>query len=646
MIGGRTLVVAALIGGAIAIVLLGWYRAGVREVDGQIASSVAAVEREAQDREAALAAALTARLEELRTTESARPYLHYQNLFHDPSGGSEGLSVTPSPLATGPADPLVALHFQIDERGAVSSPSVNDELPEAVQAKDPDRAALAAVATARASLEQVAARGAVRVAVEPTTQVAVVTPRRPSKGGGNAPVVPEPVTQTIELPPEAYLQNQNANQIFAQTRNMQQQVLPPQQQQRVEIPIGQPGLDQQQQQLVEPGLDQQEQLVTPPQAPVASTPTPRRPRRAPTPTPPAPAPVVITVAPLVWTTATVDGAPTLVAVRQVVTPDGARTQGLTVTEAAVKAWLEERDAQDVIVAPAGGAALGVTASPWTLHVDASAAAAYARSSGAMLRDGFLIKFVPVAVLAVLCGLLVVGVTARGEKLAQERARFAAAAAHELRTPLAGIQLYGDMLAGELGDPAKHKDYAHRIAVEASRLGRVVANVMGVSQLERGALAVRTERTDVVAVVTDAIERARPGLERAGATVELVGDAPLSAQLDRDAVARILGNLLDNAEKYSRGADDRTITVAVALAASGTHVEIAVRDRGPGLPAALRRGRFRAFRRAAGDDAPPGLGLGLALSQALAVAMTGELTARAVSPGAELVLRLPTASTPR
>ena len=643
MIGGRTLVVAALIGGAIAIVLLGWYRAGVREVDGQIASSVEAVEREARDREAALASALTARLEELRATESARPYLHYQNLFHDPAGGSEGLSVTPSPLATGPADPLVALHFQIDERGAVSSPSVNDELPEAVQAAAPDRAALAAVATARAALEQVAARGAVRVAVEPTTQVAVVTPRRPSKGGGNAPVANEPQTQTIELPPEAYLQNQNANQIFAQTRNVQQQAVmpPPPQQQRVQG-VQQQGLDEQQQLVTppEPGEDVQQQLVTPPQAPTTA-PVVRRPRRTPTPAP-TPPPVVITVAPLVWTTATVDGAPTLIAVRQVVTPDGARTQGLTVTEAAVKAWLEERDASDVIVAPAGGAALGVVASPWTLHVDASAAAAYARSSGAMLRDGFLIKFVPVAVLAIVCGLLVVGVTARGEKLAQERARFAAAAAHELRTPLAGIQLYGDMLAGELGDPAKHKDYAHRIAVEASRLGRVVANVMGVSQLERGALAVRTERADAVDVVTDAIERARPGLERAGATVELVASAPLPAQLDRDAVARILGNLLDNAEKYSRDAADRTITVTVASAASGTHVEIAVRDRGPGLPAALRRGRFRAFRRAAGDDAPAGLGLGLALSQALAVAMAGELTARTVSPGAELVLRLPTA----
>ena len=107
---------------------------------------------------------------------------------------------------------------------------------------------------------------------------------------------------------------------------------------------------------------------------------------------------------------------------------------------------------------------------------------------------------PVALLAIVCGLLVVGVTARSERLAQERARFAAAAAHELRTPLAGIQLYGDMLADELGDPAKHKDYAHRISVEAARLGRVVANVMGVSQLERGALAVRPELGDAVGIL--------------------------------------------------------------------------------------------------------------------------------------------------
>ncbi len=620
MTGGRTAIVAALVGGAIAIVLIGWYRAGVRQVDGEIAAQVTAIAGEGHDREVELAAALAARLEALRVSESARPYLHYQNLFHDPAGGSEGLSVTPSPLATGPADQLVALHFQIDERGALSSPSLNDELPETVQAASPDRGALAAVGTVKDELARVAARGAVQVAQPTAPQVAVLTPRRrppgdlaAAKGNSDGPApVQEPAVQTIELPPEAYEQNQMTNQIFAQTR------------------LGGPPA-QVQQQAPTPPLE-----VAPPTPP--ANPPPRRRPPATKATPPPP--VIITVAPLTWTATKIAGEPALVAVRQVVTPDGARTQGLIVRAAELSAWLHDRDATDATLATGAGTALGLGGSPWTIRVDTAAAVAYARKTGDMLRDGFLIKFVPVALLAIVCGLLVVGVTARSERLAQERARFAAAAAHELRTPLAGIQLYGDMLADELGDPAKHKDYAHRISVEAARLGRVVANVMGVSQLERGALAVRPELGDAVAAVADAIERARPGLERAGATVELVAPAAATARLDRDAVARIVGNLLDNAEKYARGAADRTITVSVAEVAGA--VEIAVRDRGPGLPAALRRGRFQAFRRAAGDDAPPGLGLGLALSGALATAMGGGLLPRTVSPGAELVLRLPTA----
>ncbi|MBK9032604.1 MAG: HAMP domain-containing histidine kinase [Myxococcales bacterium] len=614
MIGGRTFVVAALISGAIAIVLIGWYRAGVREVDGQVAASVAAVERAAQDREADLADALTARLEELRVSESARPYLHYQNLFHDPAGASEGLSVTPSPLATGPADPLVALHFQIDERDQVSSPSVNDEVPETIQAKAPDRTALAGVGAVRDELARWAEHGAVRVAAPPV-QVAAIAPRRARQaaigaqalGNGDAGDPNEPAVQTIELPPEAYEQNQVTNQIFAQNRRGGP---------RVQLP------------------NQAADPIEPAPAP-ARAPAPRL-RKAAAP----PAPVIITVAPLTWTTLTIDGAPTLVAVRQVITPDGARTQGLTVTRATLAAWLEERGGAGAALVDQGGAPLGIAGSPWAIRIDARDDLAYVRGSAAMLRDGFLVKFVPVAVLALVCGLLVVGVTARGERLARQRVRFAAAAAHELRTPLAGIQLYGDMLADELGDPAKHKDYAHRISVEAARLGRVVGNVMGVTQLERGSLTVRTEAADAVEVVREVIERAEPGLVRAGATVELVAPASVPARLDRDAVARVLGNLLDNAEKYSRGAADRTITVAVAVA--GDTVEIAVRDRGPGLPAALRRGRFQAFTRAVGEDAPPGLGLGLALSRALAVAMAGELVPRAVSPGAELVLRLPAA----
>src|SRR6185436_6152702 len=153
---------------------------------------------------------------------------------------------------------------------------------------------------------------------------------------------------------------------------------------------------------------------------------------------------------------------------------------------------------------------------------------------------------------------------RAERLARERSQFAAAAAHELRTPLAGLQLYGEMLADGLGDPGKARDYARRMAEEASRLGRVVSNVLGFSQLERGNLTVHPSPRDAVEVARSALERARPALERAG--VEVLLDAPgdpLPARFDEDAVLRILGNLLDNAEKYGRGAASRTVRIAAS-----------------------------------------------------------------------------------
>jgi two-component system sensor histidine kinase SenX3 len=261
-------------------------------------------------------------------------------------------------------------------------------------------------------------------------------------------------------------------------------------------------------------------------------------------------------------------------------------------------------------------------------------------AGAVAR-GFVLRFVGVGVIAALAALLVVMLVVRAERLARERSQFAAAAAHELRTPLAGLQLYGDMLADGLGDPSKLRDYARRMSEEAARLGRVVSNVLGFSQLQRGNLSVDSRVAPLDAALHELAERARPALDRAGAPLELDVAPDLSARFDRDAVARIVGNLLDNAEKYSRGAADRTITLAARD--TGAAIEIAVSDRGPGIAARARARLFRPFARGTPGDGPAGLGLGLALSQSLARAMAGELAYRAAADGgASFVLTLPRA----
>jgi signal transduction histidine kinase len=228
---------------------------------------------------------------------------------------------------------------------------------------------------------------------------------------------------------------------------------------------------------------------------------------------------------------------------------------------------------------------------------------------------------------------------RAENLARERSQFAAAAAHELRTPLAGIQLYGDMLADGLGDPGKIRDYARRMSEDASRLGRVVSNMLGFSQLERGSLNVNAQIGSLGQALHDLAERAQPALNRAGAALEIDVPPDLRARFDRDALAQIVGNLLDNAEKYTRGADDRTIRVAARRL--GDLVEVSVEDHGPGI--SDRSTLFRAFSRGVSSSgSPAGLGLGLVLSISLARAMGGELIykPREGAGGATFVLQLP------
>src|SRR5262249_60887390 len=131
----------------------------------------------------------------------------------------------------------------------------------------------------------------------------------------------------------------------------------------------------------------------------------------------------------------------------------------------------------------------------------------------------------------IAALLVVLLVARAERLARERSQFAAAAAHELRAPLAGLQLYGDMLADGLGDPAKLRDYARRMSEEASRLGRVVSNVLGFSQLERGNLSVEAKVGPLGKALCELAERAQPALDRAGAVLDLDVEPQIRPRLE-------------------------------------------------------------------------------------------------------------------
>jgi len=580
-------VAAALVMLAVLVPAGAWYAAGRHEVEREAAERLAAPERAAQEAARRLATALVARLDALIAAETPRPYYHYQNLYHDPRGASEGVSVVPSPLARGSNDPLIRAYFQIDSRGRVSMPTLNDELRE--KALQPDAERQRAL---RRSLGDAVPASLALLAADRRTPAQAAAPAPPAQRMMKA-AVPEsldPRQRQVEmLDPSSYAQNVQASQLYSRLKGSSPNAA---------------------------------------QSPMLPTATRK-------------GSVAIELGPLRWHTLPIGGQPALAALRVVSSPQGRWLQGFALAPealaqvtggASLPARLAERP-------PAGTAAAPVGETGWWVVVEPAAAGLQARTEAEELRARFRRDFAFGMAAALLAGAGVVWLVWQSERLARQRAQFAAAAAHELRTPLTGLRMHGEMLAEGLGNPARAREYARRVAAEAERLGRVVENVLSFTRLERGQLRVRLEPGDLGAVVHAAAERQRPALEAAGVTLSLVIAKSLpQVRFDPEAVAHIVQNLLDNAERHTRESDDRRVDLSLGRSTHG--VELAVRDYGPG--AALTR-RGRSFRRR-GDDggsASTGLGLGLVLVDALAKAHGG--TVEVESPkrgGARFRVTLP------
>jgi signal transduction histidine kinase len=228
-------------------------------------------------------------------------------------------------------------------------------------------------------------------------------------------------------------------------------------------------------------------------------------------------------------------------------------------------------------------------------------------------------------------------------LSERRIRFVSAVTHELRTPLTTLRLYLDMLTGGLVREEKQKDeYLHTLHAEADRLHRLIANVLDYSRLEdqRPRLAKATVRLGSLLDQVRATWESRCRDNGKELVIEnMAGDVPLDT--DPELTQQILGNLIDNACKYSRSAEDRRIWLR-ANRLNGTRLLLEVEDRGPGVQPRERRAIFRAFRRGRGTDTTGGVGLGLALAQRWAKLLGGQLTLRSCSStqGACFQLELP------
>ncbi len=218
---------------------------------------------------------------------------------------------------------------------------------------------------------------------------------------------------------------------------------------------------------------------------------------------------------------------------------------------------------------------------------------------------------------------------------ETKTTFLSNCSHELKTPLAGIGIWIDLLrGGRLQDGAKRAHAYEVIARENARMVRLVENLLDFSRLEQGRRRFRLARVDLAALAADVVELVREDFPAHGVAVQAEG--PCAAWADADAVKQILLNLLGNAAKYAAAGGRVEVVTEVVEG----RPRLAVRDRGPGLSAEERAHVFDRFYRA--DDAlssrTGGLGLGLAISRALARDMEGTLSV-AARPGGGCVFTL-------
>lgn len=225
--------------------------------------------------------------------------------------------------------------------------------------------------------------------------------------------------------------------------------------------------------------------------------------------------------------------------------------------------------------------------------------------------------------------LMVRAAAKARRDDQTKTTFLSNCSHELKTPLAGIGIWADLLQSGRTLTDEKRQHAYDVIVrENARMVRLVENLLDFSRLEQGRRKYQMEDVDLAVLAAECIELVRGKFEPHGVDLKTSGD--VHAHADVDAVKQILMNLLGNAAKYA--AADGPVEVVVS-AENGT-ARIVVADRGPGMSAEAMSHAFERFYRA--DDEltakTGGLGLGLSISRALARGMGGELSVAARDGG--------------
>jgi signal transduction histidine kinase len=215
------------------------------------------------------------------------------------------------------------------------------------------------------------------------------------------------------------------------------------------------------------------------------------------------------------------------------------------------------------------------------------------------------------------------------------------AAHDLRNPLTVILSLSELL---LSDPtlslAERSEFVEMIRSHAHDMRRLIEDLLEISRIDSGKLELHLRPIGADAFVTEIVEGFRPRAEQKNIAVATeIAPGIKEVWLDRERIRQVLGNLLDNALKFS----DSGTSVTVAVVPAGSWVEFSVLDQGPGITPEELETVFEAFEsgsnRATGGESSTGLGL--AICRRLIEMHGGTISVESSHPvGSRFYFRLP------
>jgi signal transduction histidine kinase len=268
------------------------------------------------------------------------------------------------------------------------------------------------------------------------------------------------------------------------------------------------------------------------------------------------------------------------------------------------------------------------------------------ASPAANTTGFTVLFSGIVMLIVIavCLVTIYRFTQSKVALASKRQDFVSAITHELKTPLTAIKMYAELLQNSwVANEEKKQRYYGQIASEADRLSRLIQNVLNLSKLDGNRWNVQLRKERPKAVLDDFVATYSRNIEKQGfeLTVSTDTDADnITVLIDRDAVMQILMNLVDNSLKFSKNASYKMVNIELRV--NGGDLYLAVRDYGPGIPAAEMKKVFQEFYRVENEmtRSTSGTGIGLSMVKKLCTLTNMKIEIENANPGLRTKIHFP------